>query len=117
MDYKELEEAGIDVASLKDRLMGNEAMIERFMKKFRTNETYSALEKAIDNSDWKAAFEASHLLKGMSGNLSMTQLYDLFTQQVALFRAGENEKASALMADISAKYENTIKHINRWLEK
>ncbi len=117
MNYKELEEAGIDIASLTERLMGNKALIKRFMGRFVENEDYSALVQAIKASDWKSACAAAHTLKGMCGNLSMVGLFDLFSQQVALLRAGENEKACALMIGIAEKYENTISHISRWLDE
>ncbi len=117
MEYRELEEAGIDIVSLTERLMGNKALIKRFMYRFVENESYTALQKAIRTEDWKSACESSHTLKGMSGNLSMNELFDLFAQQVTLFRTGENEKACALMERISAKYENTMNHVNKWLEE
>ncbi len=117
MEYRELEEAGIDIASLTERLMGNKALIKRFMYRFVENENYTALQRAIRTSDWKSACEAAHTLKGMSGNLSMKDLFELFTQQVALFRAGENDKACGLMDRISAKYESTMNHVNKWLEE
>lgn len=117
MEYKELEEAGIDIASLTERLMGNKALIKRFMYRFVENENYTALERAIRNEEWKTACESSHTLKGMCGNLSMNELFNLFTRQVTLFRAGENDKACALMPRISAKYESTMQHVSKWLEE
>ena len=43
--------------------------------------------------DKDAALAASHTLKGVCGNLSMTALFDLLTRQVAAFRAGDWEGA------------------------
>ncbi len=117
MEYKELEEAGIDIASLTDRLMGKKALIKRFMSRFVENEDYTALLQAIKASDWKAACAASHTLKGMCGNLSMNELFELFSMQVGFFRSDENDKACALMDRISSKYDNTIIHIVRWLDE
>ncbi len=116
-DYTQLEEAGVDIFTLTERLMNNEALITRFMNRFVENESYRALKTAIKASDWKAACEASHMLKGMCGNLSITELFRLFSQQVVHFRSGENEMACLLMTEIEAKYENTINHIHNWLSE
>ncbi len=117
MDFTELEAAGVDIATLKERLMNNEALITRFMNRFVENESYRALKAAIKASDWKSACEASHMLKGMCGNLSITELFRLFTQQVNLFRSGDNEMACLLMTEIDAKYESTMNHIHNWLSE
>ncbi len=117
MDYRELEEAGVEIAALTERLMNNESLISRFMNRFVENESYRELQAAIKAEDWKAACDASHMLKGMCGNLSITELFRLFTQQVTLFRNGDNEMACLLMPEIEAKYENTINHIHNWLSE
>ncbi len=117
MDYNKLEEAGVDVATLKERLMNNEALINRFMVRFVENESYRDLKAAIKASDWGAACEAAHKLKGMCGNLSITELFRLFSQQVTLFRSGDIEKANLLMTEIEAKYEFTVNHIHNWLSE
>ena len=54
--------------------------------------------------DAEAALAASHTLKGVCGNLSMTALFDLLTRQVAAFRAGDWEGAVALLEQIDQAY-------------
>ena len=61
-----------------------------------------AVRGAVAAGDWDKALTASHTLKGMCGNLSMTVLYDLFTRQVALLRASDTAGAAALMPEIEA---------------
>ena len=43
----------------------------------------------------------------------MTGLYDLFTRQVALLRAGQTEEAAALMPAIEAAYGRAADAIGR----
>ena len=93
---------GIDAADALDRMMGSEALLVRFLGKFLEDGTYQALRQAVEGADWDKALAASHTLKGMSGNLSMTGLYDLFTRQVALLRASDTAGAAALMPEIEA---------------
>ncbi len=117
MDYTELEKAGINLETLIERLMGNEALIKKFMHRFSENESFDELEAAIAKGDWKTACEASHMLKGMCGNLSITRLFDLFAEQVRLFRANENQLAVNMMEEIRVRYEYTMEHINNWLDE
>lgn len=104
-EHKEqLTRGGIDVDSALERLMGSEALLEKFLNKFVQDGNYSALEAAVAAGDWEEALRASHTLKGMCGNLSMTVLYDLFTRQVNAIRAEDRAGAAALMEEISLAY-------------
>ena len=96
---------GIDVDGMLERCMGSEAIMGRLLKKFPTDATYARLEEAFASGDAKAALEASHTLKGVCGNLSMTGLYLLFTRQVEALRAGELAQARALMEEIASGYQ------------
>lgn len=58
--------------------MGNEALLERFLKKFPQDENYQKLCAAMEASDWEAALTAAHTLKGICGNLSIAPLFDLW---------------------------------------
>ena len=98
---QELLAGGIDVDGALERFMGSEALLERFLGKFLQDANYEALEQAVARGDWEEALRASHTLKGVCGNLSMTVLYDLFTRQVAAIRAGDMAGAAALMEEIA----------------
>lgn len=105
---EQLTQGGIDVDSALERLMGSEALLEKFLNKFVQDGNYSALEAAVAAGDWEEALRASHTLKGMCGNLSMTVLYDLFTRQVNAIRAEDRAEdragTAALMEEISPAY-------------
>ena len=110
---EEWEKTGIDIESALDRFMGNESLLNRFLKKFLDDPNYGKLQKAIEEGDAEAAVAASHTLKGLCGNLSMKDLFDLFTRQVALFRSGKFEEAAALMTEIAPAYERITEAIRR----
>ena len=107
------EAAGIDVESALGRFMGNEMLLERFMKKFLEDSNFENLRKALAAKDLDAAISASHTLKGLCGNLSMTVLFDLITKQVAVLRAGRLEEAAAMMEEILPAYEMVTETIRR----
>lgn len=96
--------AGIDLNSALERMMGNDALLERFLKRFLDDANYGRLSAAIEAGDAGAALTASHTLKGVCGNLSMQILFDLLTRQVAALRADDFADAAALMPEITAAY-------------
>lgn len=103
-----LSEAGVDVDGALARLMGNEALLVRLLKKFPEDQNYAKLVSAMERGDAEAALAASHTLKGVCGNLSMTALFDLFARQVAALRAGQWQEAADMLAQIGPAYEKTV---------
>ena len=106
-----LADAGVDVADLTGRLMGNMTLITRFFRRFPEDNSYQVIIDSIDKGDLEEAFRASHTLKGLCSNLSMSKLYKLVSRQVEYFRAGDMEKGAKLMPEISEEYEHMTKTI------
>ncbi len=107
--------AGMDTDDLLKRLMGNAKLVNIFVGKFLVDKNYDTLVAAVAKGDREGAEAASHTLKGICGNLSLTSLYTQFTEQVRLMRAGEWEKAVAMMPEIEATYANTTFHLRQWM--
>ena len=101
----QLQQGGVDVDSALERLMGSEALLERFLKKFLDDPTYASLVQAFQAGEAEQALTASHTLKGMCGNLSMNDLARLFTRQVELLRAQDYDGAAAMMPEIGQAYD------------
>lgn len=110
---QKLEESGIDVDSGMARFMGNEALYEKFLKKFCDDKSYADLVQAVADGDCEKAFVAAHTLKGVCGNLSMTTLEQLVSRQVEYLRSGELVPAADMMPEITAAYEDIIHVIGR----
>ena len=113
MDRKILTEAGMDVETALERMMGNEALLKRLAERFLEDENMKKLEDAFAAGDRKAALEASHTLKGICGNLSFLVLFELFSQQVTLLREEKWEQAKGLMPEISAAYERLAEALRK----
>lgn len=114
MDVKKkevLEKAGIDTNDAMERFMGNEAMYEKYLVRFVKDKTYASLIQAVEEKDWKKAFETTHALKGTTGTLSISSLFALFSKQTEFFRGGNYESGLAMMPEIKAEYEKTINAI------
>lgn len=107
-EYEKLTAAGIDVNSALERFMGNEMLLERFLKKFAADSNYQKLSDAVAAGNKEEALTAAHTLKGVTGNLSMTTLFDLLTRQVQAFREEDWQAAADLMPAITQAYEKVI---------
>ncbi len=114
-NYDKLKAAGVDVDDLLKRLMGNQSLVPIFIRKFTEDKSYEELLAAFKAKDMKQAEMASHTLKGICGNLSITALFALFTEQVNLIRSGDYDKAESMMAEISSIYRHTIDSMKEWL--
>ena len=117
MNFDLLKNAGIDAEDAVKRFMGNESLYARMLRKFLDDSNYDNLVRAIAENSESEALTASHTLKGLCGNLSMTELFRLFTEQVTLFRANEWEKACAMMPEITENYNKITQTITAWLEQ
>ena len=105
MDREALRAGGIDVDDALGRLMGSEALLGRLLGKFLQDDNYRKLLVAAQENDADAALAAAHALKGVSGNLSITALFEVTTRQCELIRAGDWPAARDLMPQVTAAYE------------
>jgi len=111
---QKLEDAGMRVDDALARFMNNEALLEKFIKKFLTDPSYSQLLTAVENKDNDAAFTASHTLKGVAANFSFKDLTDITTKMCDEFRAKNTEGGIAMMPQVKEQYdriESVIKEL------
>lgn len=108
-----LENAGVDVKSVMERFMNNDALLERFMRKFKDDPNYRELLDAVEKKDTDRAFAASHTLKGVSGNLSLIDLQHKVSEQCEFFRAGNFEAGAAMMDCVTEEYERVVSGLDK----
>lgn len=82
------EEYGGDYEATMRRFMGNEALYVKILSKLPTDPNLQNLRDALHQGNISDAFEAAHTLKGVSGNLGLTPLYDAVCAIVEPLRAG-----------------------------
>ncbi len=104
--------AGIDVDSVMQRFMGSERLTEKFMKRFADDMTFSQLEKAVAAGDSEEAFRAAHTLKGVAGNLGMTELFDRTSEMTERFRAHDMTGAAEDLAALRTVYERILQAVS-----
>lgn len=110
---KILIDAGMNYKAASERFMGNDAILEKFLKKFVSDATYSGLLDAIEKRDVELAFRAAHTLKGVAANFSFDELSQAASNQTESFRAGNLEEGIELLAPVTECYEKLIAAIKQ----
>lgn len=108
MDLKEFYEAmGVDYARVLNRLR-KEERIEKYLHLILKDESFQALEEAMQKRDYESAFRAAHAIKGMSLNLELTPLAQKVQAFVECVRDVSHVKAEAaetLYKDIKEEHK------------
>ena len=85
---------GIDTQDALTRFMGNDTLLMRFLLNFPQDPNFQNLKRAMEDQNVEAAYQAVHALKGVAGNLSMTEL---FRQSCAITEDLRNKDFSSAM--------------------
>ncbi|MGP8312445.1 Hpt domain-containing protein [Enterocloster aldenensis] len=70
------------------RLMGSDERIIKYLKMFQRDTNFNVLCSAVNDNDFKTAFNAAHTLKGVALNLSLTSLADRIKELTEMLRSG-----------------------------
>jgi hypothetical protein len=100
MDINGLKALGADVESGLARCMNNEAIYFRLIGMCAADGNYDVLAESIAAGELRKAFEAAHALKGVTGNLSLDQLYKPISEITELLRNETDTDYSALVEEI-----------------
>lgn len=101
------------------RVLRVEKLIDKHIRKFAGSGVVSKLIEAGEAMDETQLFEAAHAAKGVCGNLGLMKLSDLSSDIAEEFRPGNSRKLSdedvkALLSQIAALYEETVKGIEEY---
>ena len=98
------------------RLMKEERVI-KYLGKFKNDPSYTDTINAVDAQDWELLFRASHTMKGVCYNLSLTALGDAASAVCEAVRPGvaPNTDLAPLLETLKANYEKTMEGISACL--
>lgn len=113
---QQLEQAGINVEAMLQRLMGNEIFVEKLLKKFLEDSNYQKLKEAFEQKDYEKAYQAAHALKGVSANMSMILLNGLMVKQTELLRQKQWNDAELMIPYIAKEYMRISDVIKEYVE-
>lgn len=111
----ELSTLGVNVEEGKKRLMGNSALYEKMMGTFvkMMNDTPISVEE-FDCDDCTELIKKTHTIKGASGNLSLSPVYDAYTDIVALLRENKPEQAKEEFEKVLPVQQEIIECIEKY---
>ena len=95
-----LKSFGANVDEGLGRCMGNEALYLKLVATIPGEKNFGKLSESIQNNDLDGAFEAAHALKGVLGNLSLTNMYDKVADITELLRTRTEIDYSEKVAEI-----------------
>ena len=111
MTLESLNAFGANTAEGLARCMNNEPFYLRMVGMVLADKSFTALQEAMDAGDAHAAFEAAHALKGTTGNVSLTPLYEPVCTLTELLRSRDDipEEAEKLLEQIMDRREKALK--------
>ena len=91
-----------------------EASVIKFLRKFKDNTDYGEMLSAAEAGDYERVFAASHNLKGMAANLSISQFNKSVAEVCEAVRGGTpTVDITPLIEKSKADYEMTIAAIDQ----
>lgn len=111
---EELEGLGVNVNEGVERLMGNASLYVKMLGMFVNMMRTLEVSPDFDGNDYKDMIEKAHAVKGAAGNLSITPVYEAYTEIVNLLRADQPEQARAVLKKILPLQADIIQCIERY---
>ena len=105
ISLEDLKNYGADTDEGIGRCMGMEDFYLKLVNTLPADVNFEKMETAIETGDAKSAFEASHALKGVLGNLSITPLIGPVTEICERVR-GKDEMPD--LSDIIPAYKEAL---------
>jgi len=111
---EELAALGADITDGLNRLMNNEAIYIKLLKKLPDSIAKLEVLPFIESGDIETAIQNAHTIKGMTGNLSVTPLYHAYTEIVNMLRGGKVEEARQLYNQTAGVQEKILETIKKY---
>lgn len=111
MKKKLLEEAGVDIEDALARFMNNETLMLKMLLRFTEDNNFFRLKQAMEEQNISQAFEAAHALKGLTGNLSLKELYQKISIMTEDLRRGDLTAAAAAMPELENLFHHATENL------
>ena len=94
---------GANVDEAMKRCMNNEMFYIRLVTKALQDPSFEQLSEAVGAGDLDRGFELAHALKGVTGNLALTPLYDPICKITELLRSRTETDYTGYLSTILEK--------------
>lgn len=112
----ELKALGVDVDDGLKRIMGNEKLYRRLLGLFVKMIGTQTVDPNFDAADCKETIEKVHAIKGTAGNLSLTPIYEAYSEMLNLLRTDKPEEARAILVKVLPVQQEIISCIENNIE-
>ena len=110
---KELEALGVNTEEALRRVSGNSALYIKMLGKLTAAANDLEVMPCIEKEDYEAAVTNAHTLKGVTGNLSLTPLYNAYTEITNLLREQKYGEAKDVLEKILPVQSNILDCIEK----
>lgn len=93
-----------DYADALERCAGDEELLRSLLDMFTADDNYMRLMAALDASNAENGFRAAHSLKGSSGMLGFTGLFNAMKRITEPLRRGDAAQAVQYRAEVEREY-------------
>ena len=111
--FDELKALGVDIDGGLKRLNGNEKLYTRLFGTFAKTLKANAVDVDFDSADLTPVIEKAHAIKGTAGNMSITPLYESYSEILALLRTEKPEEARQKLKEILPVQEDILRCIEK----
>ena len=103
---------GMDYDATIARFGGNEPLMMRFLTGFPNDKTMQSLRDAAAAADREALKIAAHSMKGLTGNLGLTPLFEASTALMNTLRQTEDD-VTELYERVCVEYDRALDMLGR----
>lgn len=101
---KILENAGIKWTETLPKLLGNEQIYIKYLKRLLINDYYERLLLMLETNECAVAFELAHALRGTVGNLGIEPMHKCLINLTEDLRAGNIDAAKLRVPELISSH-------------
>lgn len=105
LTIEKMKEIGANTDEGMNRCMNNEAFYLRMVKLAVSDNSFEQLKEAIENKDLDKAFDRAHAMKGVLGNVSLTNVFEPVSQMTELLRSRTDTDYTELLDKVFAELD------------
>ena len=104
--------AGVNWQEIMERFVEDEEFYESCLRSFMEDSAFIELQEALKQNNFAAAFEYAHTLKGVSGNLGLTNFSSSVRELVEALRNKNYTNLEAQYQSVQAEREKLLAIVN-----
>lgn len=107
--------AGNDYSALLERTCGDEELIMMLMQMFLDDDSWNSMCSFMESGETENAFRSAHSLKGSSGMLGFTALFEKMKVITDMLRVGDLDGAKGVFDETKSAYEAAVELVREFV--